>query len=86
MVELAWVLQDTFESSKAQTIEIFSSVLSLTDLKIDPVVALALADWRSSRADFADHVIAHSGQAAGCVATATFDKFAAKSPGFIPVP
>lgn len=86
MVELAWVLRDSFERSKAETIEIFDFVLSLTDVRVDSIAALALAGWRSSRADFADHVIAETGLAAGCVATATFDKFAAKAPGFIPVP
>lgn len=86
MVELAWVLQDSFERTKAQTIDAFDALLGLSDVAVDRLIPPALEQWRTSKADFADHVIAHSGFAAGYDETATFDRFAAQTPGFILVP
>lgn len=86
MVELAWVLQETFERSKAQTIAVFEDLMALSDIVFEVVVSPALKLWRAGRADFADHVIALSCLAAGCAEIATFDKFAAKEPGFTLVP
>lgn len=86
MVELTWVLQDSFDRTKAQTIEAVEAILDLSDVAVDDVIAPALQHWRSSKADFANHVIAQSSLAAGYAETATFDKFAARTPGFILVP
>lgn len=86
MVELAWVLQSSFERTKAQTIVIFDAILDLSDVVVEAVIPPALHQWRASKADFADHVIALSAATAGYSETATFDKFAAQAPGFIPVP
>lgn len=41
----------------------------------------ALAGFRKSRADFADHLIARLCEARGCTVTYTFDKAAARDGG-----
>lgn len=42
----------------------------------------ALKDYKDSNADFPDHLLARVNEQAGCVATVTFDKKAAKQPIF----
>ena len=42
---------------------------------------LALATYRTTKADFSDALIAHGGRLAGCAETLTFDKPAADPAG-----
>lgn len=42
---------------------------------------LALATYRTTKADFSDALIAHGGRLAGCAETLTFDKPAADHAG-----
>jgi predicted nucleic-acid-binding protein len=46
------------------------------------VVWRALNDYKNSNADFPDHLLARINQSQGCDTTVTFDKRAAKQPGF----
>jgi predicted nucleic-acid-binding protein len=46
------------------------------------VVWRAVADARTSNADFPDHLVARIAEAAGCEATVTFDRKASNCHGF----
>jgi predicted nucleic-acid-binding protein len=50
-------------------------------LEQDIIVASAVQQFRSTRADFADCLIAASARAAGCSETVTFDHIAARDAG-----
>ena len=47
----------------------------------DMIVASAVQRFRTTRADFADCLIAASARAAGCARTVTFDRLAARDAG-----
>jgi len=84
LCELVWVLAGAYGCTKRELLQALEGILRVTQLRVeDPErVWRALSDFRSDGADFSDHLIAHAGLAAGCETTATFDRAAAKAPGF----
>lgn len=84
LAELAWVLARSYGSPKATIIEIIEGLLASPALVIEQKAAVrqALQAHRGSGGDFADCLIAQVSAAAGCEATLTFDRAAARLPGF----
>lgn len=83
LCELTWVLETSYETARVQVAEILEAVLSTRQFQMeDPEAARrALRFYRKTPADFADALVADSGNRAGCEAFATFDKGCAKLPG-----
>lgn len=83
LVEIVWVLEESYGVTKHELIEILETLLRTKELVIESteVVARAVAMFGISRADFSDCLISRSALVAKCEYTLTFDKAAAKSAG-----
>ncbi|MFV0278451.1 MAG: PIN domain-containing protein [Parahaliea sp.] len=84
LCELAWVLQSSYRLSAAAALEVIEKLMWVEGFSIDDpaVVWRAINDAKGSNADFPDHLVSRIAEGAGCGATVTFDKKAAKWPGF----
>jgi predicted nucleic-acid-binding protein len=83
VVEFVWVLRTKNRASRdliASAIELLL-VQDAFIIEQDAVVASAVRQFRSTRADFADCLIAASARAAGCSKTVTFDRVAERDAG-----
>lgn len=83
LVELVWVMQSCYGSSKAEIVKILQMLCGTRELSVenaDATVA-AVEIFAASSADFADCLIEQAGQSAGCQYTVTFDRTAAKLSG-----
>ncbi|MEE5107232.1 type II toxin-antitoxin system VapC family toxin [Pseudomonas alliivorans] len=83
VVELVWVLQSCYESTKSDIILVLETLLRTRELKIEnaDVVWQALRLFSDSKADFADCLIERSAKAAGCDYVVSFDSKAIKTTG-----
>ena len=83
VVELVWVLQSSYQSSKSEIIVVLETLLRTRELTLEnaETVWQALRRFSESNADFADCLIERSANAAGCDHTVTFDSKAAKTAG-----
>lgn len=81
LVELAWVSESCYGATRGELADILRRVLSIRQLVIqDAEIAWkALRLFESSGADFADCLIESNAASAGCAATMTFDKAAARA-------
>ena len=84
LCELVWVLEISYLTPRLNVLEIIEQILQSDELEIEnkPIVWKALAACRESIADFSDVVILKLCEDAGCEQSFTFDKVAAKLPGF----
>nr|MCU0869110.1 PIN domain-containing protein [Burkholderiales bacterium] len=82
--ELLWVLDHAVGLSRAVLAETVECLLTSAQCEFESRDLLwrALTMFRTSKADFADCLIAAKNAAAGCDATATFDRRAAGVAGF----
>jgi predicted nucleic-acid-binding protein len=85
ILEAEWVLRSRYDLPKILIIEAISGLLDASDVQFEdePTVEEALFIWKDTTADFADCLIGTKNRRLGCRATATFDRKAAKLPGFI---
>jgi predicted nucleic-acid-binding protein len=83
LCELVWVLETAYEYPRARVSQALDAIMRSAQLKIeDPQDAwTALREYRAG-ADFADALIATVNRRLGCEHTATFDRKAARRPGF----
>ncbi|MEO8523345.1 MAG: type II toxin-antitoxin system VapC family toxin [Caldimonas sp.] len=83
LVETIWVLQDLYGRNRADIAAVLEALLQTEGVivQMPELVWQALRGLESSAADFADHLIERLGSAAGCTATFTFDKAAARDAG-----
>ncbi|KFE57187.1 PIN domain-containing protein [Pseudomonas syringae] len=83
VVELVWVLQSSYQSSKPEIIVVLETLLRTRELILEnaETVWQALRRFSESNADFADCLIERSANAAGCDHTVTFDSKASKTAG-----
>lgn len=84
LVEFVWTLTRQYRFSKMRVVEILdafsqSSRVSYSD---DALVSRCIEQWRNGDADFADYLIAALNLQAGASTTLTFDRKAAREPGF----
>lgn len=84
LVELVWVLTRAYASPRQVVADIIEGLLTSPVIVFENKVQVrkALADYRATGADFGDCLIGRGNEAAGCSATMTFDRAAAKLPGF----
>ena len=83
VVEFVWVLGGSYGLGRAEIAEALEAVLRTKELVVEQagIVWKALRAYRSSKADFADCLIARGAEAAGCERTVTFDRGASKHAG-----
>jgi len=88
LLELVWVLAAAYEYDKPVIASVIDQVLRTTEFTVEDggLVWLALRDFKSGSADFADCLIAHRNHSSGCETTFTFDRNAAKGRYFALVP
>ena len=84
LCELVWVLGSGYKNPRHAIADIVERVLNTIHFEVQErhLVAMALKDFRSSRADFADCLIGWINGHAGCVNTVSFDQGTADLPGF----
>lgn len=83
ILEFVWVLKTRNRSERVAIAAALDQMLSQDAFVIEQagVVTRAVRGFRSSKADFADCLIAESAKAAGCSKTSTFDEVAARDAG-----
>lgn len=84
LCEVAWVLGDCYDAGKARIATVIEGLLGSRQLVVEDaeVVWKALRTWDKSSADFSDALIGQILHARGCEKVVTFDKAAARLPGF----
>jgi predicted nucleic-acid-binding protein len=84
LAETVWVLDRFYRQNRATIAEIVQGLLGADSLVLEhsAEVALALSAMRDQGADFTDALIARIAASAGCSHTLTFDRRAARLPGF----
>ena len=84
MCELAWVLGSGYRYARPALAEVIEKILLGRQFEIEKkdLVWTALANFKASRADFADCLIGVVNDAAGCESTLTFDRSAASLRAF----
>jgi predicted nucleic-acid-binding protein len=83
LVELAWTLRRIYKLDRIAIAAIVEKLLGSKDMILEQreIVYQALLLYGSSRADFADCLIAVGARNAGCAGVATFDQIAARDLG-----
>ena len=83
LAETVWVLEDLYGASRERIGEVVEALLQTESLVVSAadLVWQALRQFRSGKADLADHLIERFNARAGCTATMTFDKAAARDAG-----
>jgi len=83
VLEFVWAMSKKMRLARAVVCDALDRLLMLETIVVehDATVASAVQRFRSTRADFADCLIAISAQAAGCTKTLTFDEIAARDAG-----
>lgn len=81
LCELVWVLESAYGYSRGIVARVLRQILSTAELSVEaPHLAwAALRTYEQDHADFADYLIGARNREAGCTATYTFDKRAARS-------
>ncbi len=88
LCEVAWVLTQRYKLGRAAVADFFSELADMSDIVLEDtdLIRRVLLRYVQTNIGFADLLIAETNLAAGCKATATFDKRAAKLAGFTAVP
>jgi predicted nucleic-acid-binding protein len=83
VTELVWVLGACYGLDRAQLSDAVEALLRTKELTLEQAGTLwkALRIYRTTKADFADSLIACCAAAAGCEHTLTFDRAAARHAG-----
>ena len=83
IVEMVWVLQSCYQSTKSEIVSVIETILSTKELVVEraDVIWQALRRFSDSKADFADCLIERCANAAECEYTVSFDQKAAKTAG-----
>ena len=83
ILELIWVVRKKKRAGRDQISSLLESLLTQDVLVLEQseVVARAIQRFRTTKADFADCLVAESARAAGCSKTLTFAQIAARDLG-----
>jgi predicted nucleic-acid-binding protein len=83
VLEFVWAMDRKMRVAKPIICNALERLLLLESIVLeqDAIVASAVRQFRLTRADFADCLIAASARAAGCSRTVTFDTIAARDAG-----
>jgi predicted nucleic-acid-binding protein len=84
LCEIAWVLAECYGADRARIDAVVEALLGTKQIVIESaeLVWKALRAWRDSAADLSDALIGELAAAHGAAKTVTFDKSAARLPGF----
>lgn len=84
LCEVVWVLAECYGAGRSRITEVLEGLLSAKQLAVEDadLVWKALRAWDASAADFSDALIGQIVVARGGEKTVTFDRAAAKLPGF----
>ena len=84
LCEIAWVLAESYQADKARIRSVMEGLLASKQILVEEaeLVWKALRAWEKSSADFSDALMGQAAAAQGCEKIVTFDKSAAKLPGF----
>ncbi len=84
ITEIAWALKRMYGYDRSEIVTALRALLNVTELEIESAdeVHLAVADFEKSGGGFVDCLLARTNTAVGCEHTITFDRKAAKLPGF----
>ena len=84
LVELVWTLARAYGYPRERIAAAIEQILETAQLDVESSgdVAAAVKDYRRGAADFADCLLVRVNAATGCTHTVTFDRKAAKLPGF----
>jgi len=84
LAELTWTLARAYGCTRDQVGAAIEQILETVQLRVESStdVTEALRSFRKGSADFSDCLMAQSCRSAGCDYTITFDRRAAKLPGF----
>ena len=84
LCEIAWVLAESYGADRKRIREIVERLLATKQLVIErsELVWKALRAWENVPADFSDALIGQLAIAHGARTTVTFDRTAARLPGF----
>jgi predicted nucleic-acid-binding protein len=76
LCELVWILSAVYDHRKEEIIARIEAVLLTSQFQLDdkPSIELALDDYRTSKADFADCLIGRRNRAHGSKLTLSFDR------------
>lgn len=87
LCEMVWVLTSNYSLQRAEIARHIADLIVSTDIVVEDVAAVRAAAIRYAQTNvgFAGLLIAETNRAAGCTATATFDKRAARLDGFMAV-
>lgn len=85
LAEMVWVLEAVYGYGRQAIAGAVAQLLTAEDIVLEHAQAVraALLVYPVHAADFADALVARINHAAGCSATATFDRKAAKLDGFV---
>ena len=84
LCEIVWVLSEGYEADRPRARAVIEGLLASKQIVVEEsdLVWKALRAWEGSAADFSDALIGQVLAARGCEKIVTFDKAAAKLPGF----
>ena len=84
LVELVWTLARAYGYPRERIAAAIEQILGTAQLDVESSgdVAAAVKDYRRGAADFANCLLVRVNAATGCTHTVTFDRKAAKLPGF----
>jgi predicted nucleic-acid-binding protein len=84
LCEIAWVLAECYETDKPKIRTVMEGLLGSKQIVVEDteLVWKALRAWEKSSADFSDALMGQALGARGCDKIVTFDKSAARLPGF----
>ena len=78
------MLESAYDTPRAVVADVLTNILRTREFAVEDSAEVwgALRDYRTGGADFADALLARTNRRDGCVATATFDRRAARVAGF----
>ena len=84
MCELVWVLETAYGYDRQEIGPVLERILRTKQFQFEnkDLMWQSLADYRSKKGDFADHLIGRAGHKAGCHETITFDTGLKNNPVF----
>lgn len=88
LCEMVWVLTSNYGLGRIEIARHIADLIASSDIIVEDADAArsAAAKFAHTNVGFTDLLIAETNRAAGCKATATFDKRAAKLDGFMAAP
>ena len=80
LLEMVWVLESVYESTRQEIIETIDELLLMPILKFEAQSAVRnfINSARENKTDLSDLLIAHHAKYSGCASVMAFDKRAAK--------